>query len=139
MNDPVAMANLNETHGVPIIYGIKPSAEINHSMGYSAKTFTQKHWLHMYSDKTGEKTEDVLTLEEKKLLAETKMCCSEVMSMKTKVNGMFIKFYTNDILKDRWSCLCYGLYGLDLKYKEKIGKQKEEVTKIVIRRRFNGR
>lgn len=136
MNDEVAMSNIAETNGIPIIYGIKPTAEINHKMGYSVKKYTQKRWIHFYGNETGDNKED-LTMEEKLLLRETQYMCSEVMSMKTKINGQWIKFYTDDILKDRWSCLCYGLFGVDIKYEEKIAREKKGSSKVVIKRRFN--
>lgn len=136
MNDEVAMKNIAETNGIPIIYGIKPTAEINHKMGYSVKKYTQKHWIHFYGNETGDNKED-LTMEEKLLLRETQYMCSEVMSMKTKINGQWIKFYTDDVLKDRWSCLCYGLFGVDIKYEEKIAREKKGSSKVAIKRRFN--
>lgn len=81
MNDETAMAARDKTKGVPIIYGIKATPEINHRMGYAVKTFTEKCWLHMYPFRVEEDRD--LTLEEKQLIYETEATRMEIMNIET--------------------------------------------------------
>lgn len=118
MNDEAAMAALEKTKGVPIIYGIKATPEINHKMGYAVKTFTEKGWLHMYPFRVDE-TRD-LRLEEKQLLMETEATRMEIMNIETLgVSGGWLRFGTKSKRKDRWSAMGMGLYGIRMIYEER--------------------
>lgn len=118
MNDETAMAARDKTKGVPIIYGIKATPEINHRMGYAVKTFTEKGWLHMYPFQVEENRE--LTLEEKQLVYETEATRMEVMNIETfGVSGGWVKFGTRSKRKDRWSAMGMGLYGAKMIYEER--------------------
>ena len=120
MNDEIAMKNIDKTHAVPLIYGIKASPEINHRMGYAVKNFVEKGWLHMYPVSIEEERD--LTMEETLLVKQTDATFMEVMNIETKgVYAGWVQFITKSKRKDRWSALGMGLYGADL-----IKKEREE-------------
>lgn len=120
MNDEIAMKNIDKTHAVPLIYGIKASPEINHRMGYAIKNYTEKGWLHMYPYSIEEERD--LTLEEQLLIKQSEATRMEVMNIETKgVYAGWVQFITKSKRKDRWSALGMGLYGADL-----IKKEREE-------------
>ena len=127
MNDDTAMAALNKTKGVPIIYGIKATPEINHRLGYAVKTFTEKGWLHMYPFRVEENRD--LRLEEKQLIMETEATRMEVMNIETfGVHGGWVRFGTRSRRKDRWSALGMGLYGIRLIYEERDKQEDDSVA-----------
>lgn len=118
MNDEVAMKNIDKTHGVPIIYGIKATPEINHKMGYAIKNYTEKRWLHMYPMSVEEDRD--LTLEEQLLIKQSEATRMEVLNIETKgVYSGWVQFTTKSKRKDRWSAMGMGLYGATLLKKER--------------------
>lgn len=140
MNDPVAMKNREVTGGVPIIYGFRATPEINHRCGYAIKNFTEKRWLHLYAQNAGDdehmKTGKDFTVEEEKLLEETKATQEEVMLMETNgVYSGFVKFICKGKRKDRWSALGYGLYGIQLIKKERDDRNKRGEVLIAFHKR----
>lgn len=135
MNNEEQMKNI--INGAALIYGIKATAEINHNMGMAIKTFTQKHWLHMYSNTTDELREVDLSMEEEKLILEAEETRMEILNIKNKpINGsIYVKFYSTSSRKDRWSAMCMGLYGAELLRKERLDKDKKMECLISISRR----
>ena len=129
MNNDEQMHMLKEgtLSGLPIIYGIKATAEINHNMGMNIKTFTQKKWLHMYPLSADEQRKVDLSMEEDRLLFESEETRMEILNIKNKpINGsVYVKFYSTSGRKDRWSAMCMGLYGAQLLFKERNQKDKE--------------
>lgn len=110
-NSEQAMKNKDKTNGIDIIYGVKPTAEINHKMGYAIKTFTQKGWLHLYPFRIEEHRD--LSIEERTLLYETESTRMEILNIQTMgMSGGWVKFGTKSKRKDRWSALGFGLYGV---------------------------
>lgn len=129
MNDEQAMENRDKTKGIPIIYGIKASAEINHRMGYAVKKFTEKGHLHLYPFRVEEQRD--LTQEEKQVVYETEATRMEVMNIETfGVYNGWVKFGTKSRRKDRWSALGMGLYGINLIAEERF-KKEEQKTAII--------
>ena len=129
MNNEEQMQMLKDgsLSGLPIIYGIKATAEINHNMGMNIKTFTQKKWLHMYPLSADEQRKVDLSMEEDRLLFESEESRMEILNIKNKpINGsVYVKFYSTSGRKDRWSAMCMGLYGAQLLFKERNQKDKE--------------
>lgn len=126
MNDEIAMKNIETTHGVPIIYGIKANPEINHKMGYAIKNYTEKRWLHMYSIDAGDDIQTKkhgakdLTLEEQLLVKQSEATRIEILNMEAVgMNSGWMKFTTKSKRKDRWSAICMGIYGATLIKKER--------------------
>lgn len=126
MNDETAMRNIDKTHGVPLIYGIKATPEINHRLGYAIKNYTEKGWLHLYSIDAGDdqqlrkKNSKELTLEERVLIEQTEATRIEVLNMEAVgLSSGWMKFITRSKRKDRWSAICMGIYGATLIYKER--------------------
>ena len=116
------MEALDKTKGVPIIYGIKATPEINHRMGYAVKTFTEKGWLHMYPFKVEENRD--LRLEEKQVLMEAEATRMEIMNIETMgVTGAWLRFGTKSKRKDRWSAMGMGLYGARMIYDERTNAE----------------
>lgn len=127
MNDEQAMANRDKTKGVPIIYGIKASAEINHRLGYAVKKFTEKGYLHLYPFRV-EETKD-LTLEEKQVIYETEATRMEVMNIETfGVYNGWVKFGTKSRRKDRWSALGMGLHGINIIAEKRFEKEETQAA-----------
>jgi hypothetical protein len=115
VNDEQAVSNIK--NGVPLIFGITPTAENNHRMGMAVKKDTQKHYLKMYSlDAGDDKIEKNITLtaEEEKQVLEAEATRREVLQIEAKPQGMYFKFETTGKRKDRWSALGLGLYGAEL-------------------------
>lgn len=117
VNDEKAVKNIK--NGIPIIFGITPSAENNHKMGMAVKKNTQKHYLKMYSIDAGDdiiENNKELTEEEEKIVLEAEATRREVMNIEAKPQGMYLKFEPKDSTarKDRWSALGLGLYGIEL-------------------------
>lgn len=116
-NDEQAVANI--TNGVPLIYGITPTAENNHKMGMAVKKATQKHHLQMYSLKAGDdkvERDEILSLEEEKQILEAEATRRELLGIEAKPNGMYFKFrpsYSRG-RKDRWSALGLVLRGAEI-------------------------
>lgn len=135
MNNEEQMHNI--VNGAAIIYGIKATAEINHNMGMAIKTFTQKHWLHMYNMSADETRTVDLTSSEEKLLLETEETRMEILNIKNKpINGsVYVKFYSTSERKDRWSAMCMGLYGAQIIFEERNKKSKEMEVMIMISKR----
>lgn len=128
MNDDTAMANIDKTHGVPIIYGIKPCPEINHRCGYAIKRFTEKGYLHMYPENASEerymKIGKDYSVEEQLLIKQSEATRMEVLNMETGgLAGGWMKFVTKAKRKDRWSALGYGLYGIEMLFEERKNKE----------------
>lgn len=134
MNDPAAMDKIDQTKGVPVIYGIRATTEINHKLGYAVKTYTEKCWLHLYSLHTDENKE--LTTEEKTLLMETEAAKMEIMNIETKgVSNGWVQFGTKSRRKDRWSAMGMGLYGIQLIVEERLNEEEEMSACIAVARR----
>lgn len=128
MNDDTAMANIDKTHGVPIIYGIKPCPEVNHRCGYAIKRFTEKGYLHMYPENASEerymKIGKDYSVEEQLLIKQSEATRMEVLNMETGgLAGGWMKFVTKAKRKDRWSALGYGLYGIEMLFEERKNKE----------------
>lgn len=125
MNDEQAVANIK--NGIPLIYGISPTAENNHMMGTAIKKDTQKHHLKLYSFEAGDdkvEKDIALTEEEEKQILEAEATRREVLRIEAKPQGLFYKFDTPtktgvESRKDRWSALGLGLYGAELIEKER--------------------
>ena len=136
MNDEEQVSKIPD--GIQLIYGIKATAEINHNMGMAIKTFTQKHWLHMYSMAADEQRKVDLSSEEEKLLLETEETRMEILNIQNKAisNSTYVKFFSKSGRKDRWSATGMGLYGAQLLAKEKFDKDKgmEFMVGVSIRR-----
>lgn len=135
MNNEEQMSKI--INGAALIYGIKATAEINHNMGMAIKTFTQKHWLHMYSMQTDESRKVDLTSEEEKLLLESEETRMEILNIQNRpINGsIYVKFFSTSNRKDRWSAMCMGLYGAQIIFEERNNKQKEMEVMIMISKR----
>lgn len=120
-------------NGNPIIYGIKATAEINHNMGMAIKTYTQKHWLHLYPMSADENRKVDLSIEEEKQLLEAEETRMEVLNIKNRpiVGSIFVKFYSKSRRKDRWSSLCMGIYGAQKLYEERNNKDDTEIDFFV--------
>lgn len=119
-NDEKAMEQVNQIGGVPIIYGIRATAEINHRMGYAVKNFCEKRWLHMYPMSVDEKID--LNSDQEKLIAESEETRSEVVNIEAKAgSGGWLLFSTKSNRKDRWSALCMGIYGATLIADKRLG------------------
>lgn len=131
MNNEEQMSKI--VNGAALIYGIKATAEINHNMGMAIKTFTQKHWLHMYSMHTDEQRTIDLSSEEEKLLLEAEETRMEVLNIKNNpISGsVYVKFFSTSKRKDRWSALCMGLYGAQIVFKER--NQKEKTMEVMFK------
>lgn len=129
MNDEQAVKQI--TNGVPLIYGIKPTNEINHKMGMAVKTATQKKFVRLYSIDAGEENvkkkdkngDDIvetivkdLTQEEEKQILEAEATRREIMMIEARPQGMYFKFESASKRgrKDRWSALGFALYGCEL-------------------------
>lgn len=108
-------------NGAALIYGIKATAEINHNLGMAIKTFTQKHWLHMYPMNADEQREVDLSKDEERLLLEAEETRMEILNIQNKpINGsIYVKFFSVSKRKDRWTAMCMGLYGALLIKKER--------------------
>ena len=133
INDEQAMKNRINTKGIPIIYGIKATPEINHRMGYAVKKFTEKGFLHMYPFRVEEHRD--LTAEEKQVVYETEATRMEVMNIETLgVTNGWVKFGTKSRRKDRWSALGMGLYGISLIAEKRLEKTNSKPIKIKLRR-----
>lgn len=129
MNDPTAMGNLTRTKGVPIIFGIKATPEINHKMGYAIKNFVEKRWVHLYPYGVEEKRD--LTAEENLIVMETEATRFELVSIEQiGMAGQWLKFSTKSKRKDRWSAMGMALYGVTLMVEER-NKKPEEVEVMV--------
>lgn len=131
MNDEVAMKNKDKTNGLPIIYGLHATAELNHRFGYAVKKYTEKHWLHLYAEFAGEsdheKHDTDFSTEELMLIEQTKETQNEVIAIQAigGSNG-FMKFITKGKLKDRWSALSMGLYGVEMIRKERDNQKSKK-------------
>ncbi len=117
INDTQAVREIK--NGVPLIYGIKPTNEINHKMGMAVKTATQKGHLKMYCNEAGDDkvlNDEILTVEEEMQILEAEATRREVMQIEAKPNGLFFKFQNPNRKgrKDRWSALGFALYGAEL-------------------------
>lgn len=125
MNNEQAMANIYKTGGIPIIYGIKATAEINHRMGYAIKNFTEKGWLHLYPFRVDEERD--LTMEENLLVRESEATRMEIMNIQTfgTSNG-WVKFGTKTKRKDRWSAVGLALYGIGIIRDERQGDKSND-------------
>lgn len=125
MNNEEQMERI--VNGAALIYGIKATAELNHNMGMAIKTFTQKHWLHMYPLSADEQRKVDLSSEEDKLLLESEETRMEILNIRNKpISGsVYVKFFSTSHRKDRWSAMCMGLYGAQLLAKERFEKDKE--------------
>ncbi len=120
INDKTAMDKIEQTKGIPIIYGIKATQEINHRMGYAIKNYTEKKWIHLYPFNIEEERD--LELEERQLVMESEATRMELMNIEPKgVSNGWMAFKTKSKRKDRWSALGMGLYGL-----LQIAKEREE-------------
>lgn len=134
MNDETAMNRIDTTHGVPIIYGLKPCAELNHRFGFAVKIFIEKNWLHMYPLKADE-NRDLLN-DESKLLVESEAARMEIMNIETKgTTGGWMQFRTKSNRKDRWSAMGMGLYGIQLLADEKFNKEESQLIAPLVHRR----
>jgi hypothetical protein len=136
VNDEQAVQNIK--NGIPLIFGISPTAENNHRMGMAVKKDTQKHYLKMYSlDAGDDKVENnvQLTLEEEKQILEAEATRREVLQIESKLQGMFLKFETTGRRKDRWSALALGLYGAELIEIDRTKDDDEVCVGSVMRRR----
>lgn len=134
MNNEQAMEQLDKTKGVPIIYGFKPCAEINHRLGMAVKVATEKRWLHMYPFNVTEKVD--LNTEETRLLAESEETRIEVVNIETTgTSGGWLQFGTKSKRKDRWSSLGMGLYGIELIAKERFKDDDSNCELPIIHRR----
>lgn len=142
MNDEQAVREI--TNGIPLIFGIKPSAEINHKMGMAVKTATQKHHLKMYSVEAGDDKvmdDEALTLEEEMLVLEAEATRRECIMIQAKPNGNYFKFEPvikkgKGSRKDRWSALGFALYGAELIAEEKNKPEKSVCVGAVSTRRW---
>jgi len=128
MNDEQAMRMRQETNGIPLIYGITAVAQTNHMFGMAVKVYTQKAFVHMYSQ-TADEMED-LTMEKQLLLAETRETQREIMNINAKPNGQYYKFFTKAKRKDRWTSFAMGLYGADILRNERISDESGEICEI---------
>ncbi len=134
MNDPAAIERIEQTKGVPIIYGIRATPEINHRIGYAIKTYTEKRWLHMYPLRVEENRD--LTLEERTLVHETEATRMEIMNMETRgMTGGWIQFGTKSRRKDRWSAMGMGLYGILQLVEERTKKEPDMDVYIAVANR----
>ena len=134
MNDPAAIERIEQTKGVPIIYGIRATPEINHRIGYAIKTYTEKRWLHMYPLHVEENRD--LTLEERTLVHETEATRMEIMNMETRgMTGGWIQFGTKSRRKDRWSAMGMGLYGILQLVEERTKKEPDMDVYIAVANR----
>jgi len=134
MNDEAAVEKLHQTKGIPIIYGIRATPEINHRMGYAVKTYTEKQWLHMYPIQVEENRE--LTLEERTLVHESEATRMEIMSMETRgLSSGWIQFTTKSRRKDRWSAMGMGLYGIQIIVDERLNKEPDIAPMIAFAKR----
>ena len=133
-NNEQAMNKIDTTKGVPIIYGIRANAEINHKMGMTVKVFTEKNWVHLYPMSVDEKID--LKKEETRLVMETNAAIMEIVSIETTgVSGGWLQFGTKSRRKDRWSAMGMGLYGIQLLADERLSEDDELVMPILSRRR----
>lgn len=125
MNNEEQMERI--VNGAALIYGIKATAELNHNMGMAIKTFTQKHWLHMYPLSADEQRKVDLTSEEDRLLLESEETRMEILNIQNRpISGsVYVKFFSTSHRKDRWSAMCMGLYGAQLLAKERFEKDNE--------------
>lgn len=130
MNNKTDMANIERTHGIPLIYGVSATSEINHRMGMAIKVYTQKGWIHFYPESVEEDRD--LTLEENKLIKETKATKMEILSIQAKPNGQFYKFYTTDDRKDRWSAVGLGTRGMEILQSEIQDDDDDNVCEIKV-------
>jgi len=118
INDEQAVKDI--PNGVPIIYGFKPTPEINHKCGMAVKTATQKGLLKMYSldagDIEGKFSDKPLTDEEEMQILEAEATRREVMAIVAEPQGTYLKFHpvSKKYRKDRWSALGFGLYGAEI-------------------------
>ena len=134
MNNEQAMSNMELSKGVPIIYGIRASAEINHRLGMAVKVFTEKKWLHMYPFNVSEKID--LNKEETRLLAESEETRSEVLNIETVgTTGGWLQFDTISKRKDRWSALGMGLFGIQILMEERLDELDNGCVMPLIHRR----
>lgn len=134
MNDKEAMKQIEKTGGRPLIFGIKPNLEINHLMGYAVKKYSEKQWIHFYSDNADEDSD--LTLEQETLLQETKITISEVLNVVTRgISSGWLQFMTRGKRKDRWSATGMAVYGADLLWQEKNNDDGEGQFLISVARR----
>ena len=126
MNDEQAMKQI--TNGVPLIYGIKPTGEINHKMGMAMKTATQKRFIKLYSLEAGDEKiikDQKLSIEEEGQILEAEATRREIMMIEATPNGMYFKFESGSKKgrKDRWSALGFALYGAELIEEERNRKE----------------
>lgn len=142
MNDEQAIREI--TNGVPLIYGIKQTPEINHKMGMAVKTATQKFYLKMYSVEAGDDkvmNDEVLTQEEEMLILEAEATRRECIMIQAKPQGNYFRFEPavkkgKESRKDRWSALGFALYGAELIEQEKNQKPKTVCVGAVSERRW---
>lgn len=123
VNDEQAMKDIK--NGVPIIYGFKPTPEINHKAGMAVKTATQKGLLKLYSldagDVEGKFSDSPLNSDEEMQILEAEATRREVMAIVAEPNGTYLKFrpVSKKYRKDRWSALGFGLYGIEIIVQER--------------------
>lgn len=133
-NDKQAMRNIYRTNGIPLIYGITANPELNHKMGMTVKTFTEKGWVHFYPFNIEE--ERNLTSEEEALVNETEKMRMEVINIEVVgLSGNWTKFGTKSKRKDRWSALNMGIYGATILFQDKVEQKDNEHALISVRKR----
>ncbi len=133
MNNEQAMNAIDKTHGVPIIYGIRACPEINHRLGMAVKTYTEKHWLHMYPMNVDENID--LKTEENRLVVETNEARMEIVNIETTgTSGGWLQFGTKGKRKDRWSAMGMGLYGIQLLAEERLSDDNGCILPMLSRR-----
>lgn len=133
MNNEQAMNAIDKTHGVPIIYGIRACPEVNHRLGMAVKTYTEKHWLHMYPMNVDENID--LKTEENRLVMETNEARMEIVNIETTgTSGGWLQFGTKGKRKDRWSAMGMGLWGIQLLAEERLSDDNDCILPILSRR-----
>jgi hypothetical protein len=118
-NDKQALANIK--NGIPIIYGILGSSELNHNMGILVKKYTQKQRIKFYHSGTCNDDNRDLTLLESAQIIEAKATQIELLKIEAKPSGNYLKFDLPDSMKgskfhrkDRWSACGHLLYVVSL-------------------------
>lgn len=118
MNDEQAKINIQ--NGIPLIYGILGSTELNHNMGVAVKKYTQKHLFHMYNNGTCNNSDGKISFEEQVQVIEAEATRREIMKIEGIPTGNFYKFAPSDNLKgsnakrkDRWIATCMLLWGAE--------------------------
>ena len=139
MNDDQAKNNIK--NGIPLIYGINGSTELNHNMGMAVKKYTQKHLFHMYNSGTCNNTDGIIGIQEQTQIIEAEATRREIMKIEAVPSGNYLKFQLPDGMKtsknhrkDRWIAVCMLLWGAEQIAIEKLeGDQGDGCLAVALR------